>query len=70
MKDYFKTLLSIIAALTVFIITILIISFGVSVCFPHINKNFIYIANIFLFIVVCPLSAKIILKLWDYIDKF
>ena len=70
MKDYFKTLLSIIAALTVFIITILIISFGVSVCFPHVNKDFIYIANIFLFILVCPFSAKIILKLWDYIDKF
>lgn len=70
MRDYFKTLLSIIVAIIIFIITIVIISFGVSVCFPHINKDFIYIANIFLFIVVCPFSAKIILKLWDYIDKF
>lgn len=70
MKDYFKTLLSIIVAVAVFIITVIVISFGVSVCFPHVNKDFIYIANIFLFILVCPFSAKIILKLWDYIDKF
>lgn len=69
MKDYFKTLLSIIAALAVFIITILIISFGVSVCFPHADKNFIYIAIIFLCIIVCPIIAKIILKIWDYIYR-
>ena len=69
MKDYFKTLLSIIVAVIVFIITVVVISFGVSVCFPHVDKNFIYIANIFLFIIVCPFSAKIILKIWNCIDK-
>jgi hypothetical protein len=68
MKDYFKTLLSIIVAVVILIITVVVISFGVSVCFPHADKNFIYIANIFLFIIVFPFSAKIILKIWDCID--
>lgn len=68
MKDYFKTLLSIIVAVVILIITVVVISFGVSVCFPHADKNFIYIANIFLFIIVFPFNAKIILKIWDCID--
>lgn len=67
MKDFLKTLLSIIVGVVVFIITVVVISFGVSVCFPHADKNFIYIANVFLLIIVCPFSAKIILKIWDCI---